>query len=101
MAHAKILEFRMPRPKVCRTQEEVDRVPRNFPVQIEFTVSPAEKMHDALKQLRQAEKHTARVLAKALDLAETELSRATKRVEHLRQLHGGYHRSTTVKAALG
>jgi len=100
MVHPKIVEFPMPRPKICRTQAEVDRVPLHLPVQIEFTVSPTDKMHDALKQLRHAERHTARVLEKELDLAEAELLRATRRVAHLRQLHGGY-RSATVKAPLG
>jgi hypothetical protein len=86
MTHPKIVEFPMPRPKICRTQEEVDRVPRHLPIQVEveFPLSTT------------AQKTTARVLAKALDAAETELLRVTKRVEHLRRLHGDYRPATAL-----
>ena len=80
----------MPRPRIVRTAAEAAAVPRNLPVQVEITLSPTEKMHQALEELAQTKKATARVLEKELELAEVELFRATKRVEQLRQLaYGG------------
>jgi hypothetical protein len=36
MVCAKIMEFRMPRPKIVRTAQEAAAVPRNLPVQVEL-----------------------------------------------------------------
>jgi hypothetical protein len=67
----------MPRPHIVRTAQEAAAVPRNLPVQVEITLSPADKMHEALKKLDQAKKQTIRAI-------ETELSLAKKRVKQLK-----------------
>jgi hypothetical protein len=84
------MEFPMARPKIVRTAEEAAAVDPSLPIQVEITLSPTEKMHQALQELALAKKATARALEKELELAEAELSRTTKRVEQLRQLtYGG------------
>jgi hypothetical protein len=86
----------MARPRIVRTAQEAAAVPLHLPVQVEITWSPAEKMHQALEQLAQAEKQTIRI-------AEIELARAEQLVltkkEQLRRLtHGGYR---SEKSSLG
>jgi hypothetical protein len=97
---ARIVEFPMARPKIVRTAEEAAAVPLHLPIQVEVEIAPltpAEKMHEALKKLDQARQRTIRA-------AEIELAQAEKLViakkEQLRQAHGGY-RFATFKSSLG
>ena len=96
MAHPKIVEFPMARPKIVRTKEEAAAVPLHLPIQVELPWPPApwppgEKMREALEKVDQAKKETIRV-------AEIELARAEQLVlakkEQLRQAHGGYRSET-------
>ena len=83
----------MGRPKIVRTKEEAAAVPLGLPIQVEITwfrpETPAEKMHEALEKLRQAEKQTIRVAEE--ELAQAEKLVLTKR-EQLEQAYGGGYR---------
>jgi hypothetical protein len=100
MAHCKIVEFPMARPKICRTAQECRAVPLDRPIQVEIEIAPltpTEKMHEALKKLDQARQQTIR--AAEIELAQAEQLVLAKK-EQLRQAHGGY-RFQTVKSSLG
>jgi hypothetical protein len=85
---ARIMEFRMPRPKIVRTAQEAAAVPAHLPIQVEIVFDP----------VLQAELFVAE---NELALAEQLVGAKKREVDLLRQLTYGGHRPETVKAPLG